>query len=149
MYDIIRKIKFIKVRNDFQDKLKQDLETIRSSKNVLAFADKSTNLYELSKESYEKLLHDSIPQTYKKAPVNAKQKIDRESKKFAKNFSLEDRMECYSDNYAYITLKDHKENFQNNIKCRLINPSKSEVGLVSKCYLSNIIADVSKKTKVN
>ena len=72
MYDIIRKIKFIKVRNDFQDKLKQDLETIRSSKNVLAFADKSTNLYELSKESYEKLLHDSITQTYKKAPVDAK-----------------------------------------------------------------------------
>ena len=29
--------------------------------------------------------------------------------------------------------------------CRLINPSKSEVGLVSKCYLSNIIADVKKK----
>ena len=48
-----------------------------------------------------------------------------------------------------ITVKDHKENFRNNIKCRLINPSKSEVGLVSKCYLSNIIADVSKKTKAN
>ena len=48
-----------------------------------------------------------------------------------------------------ITVKDHKENFRNNIKCRLINPSKSEVGLVSKCYLSNIIADVSRKTKVN
>ena len=31
----------------------------------------------------------------------------------------------------------------------MINSSKSEVGLVSKCYLSNIIADVSKKTKAN
>ena len=31
----------------------------------------------------------------------------------------------------------------------MINPSKNEVGLVSKCYLSNIIADVSKKAKVN
>ena len=50
---------------------------------------------------------------------------------------------------AYITLKDHKENFRNNTKCRLINPSKSEVGLVSKSYLSNIIASISKKTKVN
>ena len=70
-------------------------------------------------------------------------------KKFAKTLSLEDKMECYSDNHTYITLKDDKENFRNNIKCRLINPSKSEVGLVSKCYLSNIIADVSKKTKVN
>ena len=44
---MIRKTEFIKVRNDFQDKLKQDLETIRYSKNVLAFADKSSNLYEL------------------------------------------------------------------------------------------------------
>ena len=43
-------------------------------------------------------------------------------------------MECYSDNHTYITLKDHKENFRNNVKCRLINLSKSEVGLVSKCY---------------
>ena len=58
-------------------------------------------------------------------------------------------MECYSDNLAYITLKDHKENFRNNTKCRLINPSKSEVGLVSKSYLGNIIASISKKTKVN
>ena len=31
----------------------------------------------------------------------------------------------------------------------MINPSKSEVGLVSKCYLRNIIADVSKKARVN
>ena len=91
---MIRKIEFIKVRNIFRDKLKQDLETIRSSKNLLAFADKSTNLYELSKESYEKLLHDSITQTYKKPPVNAKQKIDRESKKFAKSLRLKGRMEC-------------------------------------------------------
>ena len=35
MYKMIRKIEFIKVRNDFQDKLKEDLEIIRSSKTVL------------------------------------------------------------------------------------------------------------------
>ena len=93
-------------------------------------------------------MHDNITQTYKKAPVNTKRKIDRVSKKFAKTLSLDDKMECYSDNPAYITLKDHKENFRNNTKCRLINPSKSEVGLVSKSYLSNIIASISKKTKV-
>ena len=103
MYEMIRKIEFIKVRNDFQEKLKQDLEI-----NVLAFADKRINLCELSKESYEKLLHDNITQTYKKAPVNAKRKIDKESKKFVENLCLEDRMECYSDNHAYITLKVHK-----------------------------------------
>ena len=57
-------------------------------------------------------------------------------------------MECYSYNHAYITLKDHKEIFRNNIKCRLINPSKNEVGISSKCYLSNVIADVSKTHKL-
>ena len=36
-----------------------------------AFTDKSTNLYELPKENYKKLLHDSITQTHKKTPVNA------------------------------------------------------------------------------
>ena len=148
MYKMIRKIEYIKVKNDFQDHLKQDLETIKSSKNVLVFVDKSTNLYELPKENYEKLLHDSIPQTYKKATVNAEQMIDKEQNKFAKNLSFEGRMECYSDNHAYITLKDHKEIFRNNIKCRLINPSKNEVGISSKCYLSNVIADVSKTHKL-
>ena len=107
LYEMIRNIEFINVRNKFQDKLKQDLENIRSSKNILALADKNTNVYELSKESYEKLLHDNIMQTYKKAPVNTKRKIDRESKKFSKTLSLDDKMECYSDNPAYVTLKDH------------------------------------------
>ena len=148
MYEMIRNTEFISVRNEFQEKLKQDLENIQSSKNILAFADKSTNLYELSKESYEKLLHDNIMQTYKKAPVNIKRKIDQESKKFAKTLSLDDKMECYSDNPASITSKDHKQNFGNNTKCRLINSSKSEVGLVSKSYLSNIIASISKKQKL-
>ena len=62
---------------------------------------------------------------------------------------MEDRVECYSNQHAYITLKDHKENFRNNTKCRLINPSKGEVGIVSKKYLNIIIADVSRKTEVN
>ena len=39
---------------------------------------------------------------------------------------------------AFITLKDHKENFKNSLPCRLINPAKSEMGLVSKWILGNI-----------
>ena len=58
-------------------------------------------------------------------------------------------MECYSDQSAFITLKDHKANFKNNTKCRLINPSKSEIGLFSKHYLSSIITVVTEKSDVN
>ena len=41
-------------------------------------------------------------------------------------------------NPAYITLKDHKENFNINPKCRLINPAKSELGKVAKLIVENI-----------
>ena len=39
---------------------------------------------------------------------------------------------------AYITIKDHKENFNINPKCRLINPAKSELGKVAKTIVENI-----------
>jgi hypothetical protein len=38
---------------------------------------------------------------------------------------------------AFITLKDHKENLDSNPKCCLINPLKSELGMVSKIILDN------------
>ena len=58
-------------------------------------------------------------------------------------------MECYSDQHAYITLRDHKENFRNNTKCRLMTPFKSEVGRVSKNYLNDITTDVPRKMEIN
>ena len=47
IYDMVRNLDFRKARNDFQDKLKEDINEIRSSKNLFVFADKSTNLYEM------------------------------------------------------------------------------------------------------
>jgi len=61
-------------------------------------------------------------------------KIDREAKVIAKELDLDGRVECLAQRDAFITLKDHKENFANNLKCRLINPAKSEIGLISKGY---------------
>ena len=50
---------------------------------------------------------------------------------------------------AFITLKDHKANFESNPKCRLINPSKSELGKVSKVILDDINNRLREKLKVN
>ena len=58
-------------------------------------------------------------------------------------------MESYASRPAFITIKDHKPNFRNNTKCRLINPAKNEIGLVSKKYLETIIKNVSNKIRVN
>ena len=75
---MIRKIEFKNVRNAFQKKLQSDFQSIQSSNKLFVFADKSPNLYELTGEHYEKLLHDNITQTYEKANAEKKLKIDKE-----------------------------------------------------------------------
>ena len=47
-------------------------------------------------------------------------------------------MEHYAERPAFISLKDHKENFKHDTKCRLINPSKGEMGIVGKRSLEEI-----------
>jgi hypothetical protein len=46
-------------------------------------------------------------------------------------------------------LKDHKPNFDNNPTFRLINPSKSEIGRVSKLILDRIKTKVIEATHIN
>ena len=58
-------------------------------------------------------------------------------------------MGCYAKMPAFITLKDHKENFKRNQKCRLISSSKSEMGIVRKKYLENIISKLNSKLQCN
>lgn len=62
-------------------------------------------------------------------------KIVREAKKLSEKINFEKKMDCYADMQSFITWKGHKGNFKNNIKCRLINPAKSEMEIVSKKYL--------------
>ena len=50
---------------------------------------------------------------------------------------------------SFITLKDHKENFENNLKCRLINPANSEIGIVNKHYIGQINKSIREKLNVN
>ena len=69
---------------------------------------------------------------------NSKCDVDRKIKSFAKTITIEDKIECYSDEHAYIALKD-KESRENNTKCRLINPSKSKVGSIRKNDLNSIL----------
>ena len=43
------------------------------------------------------------------------------------NKTVLDRMFINGKNNCFITLKDHKENFLNNPKTRLINPAKKDL----------------------
>ena len=49
---------------------------------------------------------------------------------------------------SFISLKDHKENFQNNPQVRLLNPTKCEIGKISKKILERIVKQLRKKLKL-
>ena len=50
---------------------------------------------------------------------------------------------------AFVTLKDHKANFQNNPKVRLLNPTKCQIGKISKKLLERIVKQLRSKLKLN
>ena len=50
---------------------------------------------------------------------------------------------------AFVTLKDHKENFASYPKCGLINPAETELGIICKKYLENISKQITESIKLN
>ena len=60
---------------------------------------------------------------------------------------LEDRINQLPLKEAYVTLKDHKNNFRSNPKCRLINPTKSELGRISKQILERINKELRSRNR--
>ena len=50
---------------------------------------------------------------------------------------------------SYITIKDHKEDFPLKASCRLINPSKSDIGKISKHVLDKVNQKLLSVTEVN
>ena len=72
-----------------------------------------------------------------------------EAKEIARGLGLDNRVEIIDRAEAFITLKDHKSRFENDLPYRLINPAKSQIGKVSKAILYMIICSVKEATKVN
>ena len=72
-----------------------------------------------------------------------------EAKHISKKLDLDNRIECLAKNHAFISLKNHKPNFQSTSPCRLINPSKSDIGKVSKPILDRTNQNLRHKLPFN
>ena len=149
LMNVINKLEVKKINDKFQRKLKEDIKKVRESPNMLVFADKSTNVYELKPEDHQKFLQNKITKTYKKASEMIEHEINLEAKEIAEKLELEDRINCLGKAQAFITMKDHKEDFRANPTCRLINPMKSELGKISKSILDGINTELRSILKVN
>jgi hypothetical protein len=103
----------------------------------------------LDAPTYDKLIDTAITKTYKKATTRTTDRIISDEKKIAKSLGIDNRVDSLATKDSFITLKDHRPNFSNNPTCRLINPSKSEIGIVSKQVLQRINSKIVKSTSIN
>ena len=136
--ELIKRVTFRKLHNKFQNALRNDINSIKKSRNMFIFADKTRNICETDKDMYLKLLNDNITETYRTSSNAVYSKINKEAKQIANDFTIADRKDCLGKVDAFISLKDHKDNFLSNAKCRLIYPAKSGIGKTSKLFMENI-----------
>ena len=86
-------IQFRSIRNKFLSKLSKDIKSINKTKELLVNADKSTNIYKMSKQDYRKHLRNNITKTYKKSNRNRVNDINLDVKKIVQKLEINDRVE--------------------------------------------------------
>ena len=151
MLDLIQNNKFkVNTKPTFQRKLDADIKNNFKKPNCLLIpADKTTNYYEMNTTAYNKLIKENVTTTYKKSRDKIVEKLNAQSARIAEHLKLDDRIEKLAQKEAFVTLKDHKPAFHDHPTCRLINPSKSEIGVISKHILDDLNTSIINKTKIN
>ena len=76
-------------------------------------------------------------------------KVVVEHQEVVKKLEYEKRVFQATQRSAIFSLKDHKENLQNDPKVRLLNPTKNEIRKMLKQILENVISVIRKKSKLN
>ena len=66
----------------------------------------------------------------------------------ARKLKIDDRVHRTAKRDSFVTLKDHKPGFRSNPQCRLLNPTKPELGKASKKILDKINSGLREKTKL-
>ena len=146
---MLKNIQLRPARNNFLAKLKSDIKEINNTDELLVNADKSTNIYKFSKDQYKKHLCDNVTKTYKKSNRNKVNNTNYEAKTLCEKLNIDDRLQQMQETEAFITVKDHKEGFPHTLSFRLINPSKSDIGKISKPILNKINIAIVSSTSVN
>ena len=152
MLNLIQNIQFkntSRKMSKFQRKIKSDIKKVKTDEKMYVKADKSNNYYKMSKEDYKNFCSQNVQKDYKKCDANEVKKLIEEEKKVACDLGIGDRMDIPSNEESYLTLKDHKPNFRNNPKFRLIDPNKTELGKVSKNILQRVNDELRSKLNVN
>ena len=100
----------------------------------------------MTKDAYDKLHLKNITKEYKKCNEIYVNRVNENDKILAEELEIDNRVYAYSRSESFVTIKDHKENYINNTKCRLINLAKSDMGKASKIILSRLVKSLREVT---
>ena len=114
---MVKNIEFKNFKNEFQAKLKEGINEIKTSDKIIVAAYKSRHIYKIEKQQYTKLLTENITNTYKKFNKKKISNIYFTSKKITENLSIDNRVQRMEKSETYITVKDDKDEFLNKIPC--------------------------------
>lgn len=149
LYSLAKNIEFKRTYNKFQAALSRKIKEIRATKEIIVKADKTSNMYKIPAEQYRKILGDNITKEYKKTTYTKVKSVNGQAARIAQKLGIEDRVDCYIEANAFLTIKDHKESFPGRIECRLLNPAKSNIGKISKVILEKAVKIIKTKTNLN
>ena len=148
MHKLTKNLKFKHYTDSFQQTLNENCQKIKRESKMIIPADKTTNYYLVDKDDYLELRNKNITKDYKKAGDKLFEETTKADLKIASELNIADRVHITPKQDCFVSLKDHKPNFHNNPKCRLINPTKSFLGRVAKQKLQSIVENVRNKTKL-
>ena len=144
---LMQGIRFRKRSNSFLGNLKKEIGKITNHKSLIVPADKTTNNYLVPPEKYRTLVDREIQKNYRKENVKNVGKVSLEHMHTAADLELDDRIFNTTPREAFVTLKDHKPDFQIRPSVRLINPTKHELGKVAMKILDDVVKQIRKKKK--
>ena len=91
--------------------------------------------------------HKNVSKTYKKCNINKCNSKNFKAEQIVTKLKIDDYVQNLDENEAYVTIKDYKEGFPDKISCRLINPSKTDIGKISKQILDRFNNTILEKIK--
>ena len=145
VWDLIKNVKFKPAGNVLTSKIRNDLNTVKNASKIVVKGDKSRNLYQVSKEVYVKEMTDKITSSYSKGNRAQIDEVNKEAAKIAQRLDIHERVDALQEGESFLTYKDHKNNFPARKEVRLLNPSKTNIGAVSKRVLDKINTTLRQK----
>ena len=154
LFEIPKKVKFRRWGNELQDQMRRDLRNIKRAGRVVVKGDKTRNYYSVAPEFYDRVLQKNIANEYTEAGPGELQQVNEEAAGVAAGLQMDDRVEEFQKQDAFVNFKDHKRGFSTaappeEVPVRLISPSKSQLGVIAKVKLQKLNATVRAATGVH